>query len=57
AGLDPDYFLLNGNLGYRFTDCLSVSVQVMNILDEQYQNILGAPMPGRWIIGSLGVRF
>ena len=57
AGLDPDYFLLNGNLGYRFTDRFSASVQVMNILDEQYQNILGAPMPGRWIIGSLGVRF
>ena len=32
-------------------------VKVMNLTDTQYQEILGAPMPGRWVMGGLKLRF
>lgn len=57
AALDPDYMLWNGNVGFRISENFSLSGQVMNIFDADYQNILGAPMPGRWLIGSVQVRF
>lgn len=57
ATLDPDYMLWNGNVGFRISENFSLSGQVMNIFDTDYQNILGAPMPGRWMIGSVQVRF
>jgi len=31
----------------------SVYMRVMNLTDTQYQEILGAPMPGRWVMGGL----
>lgn len=55
--LDPQYLLWNSRCSYRLTDKLSISAQVQNIFDVDYENILGAPMPGRWFIGSLGIRF
>lgn len=32
---------------------VSVYMKVHNLLDEQYQEILGAQMPGRWIMGGV----
>lgn len=32
-------------------------VRVMNLTDTQYQEILGAPMPGRWVMGGLKLDF
>ena len=32
-------------------------VRIMNLTDTQYQEILGAPMPGRWIMGGLKLDF
>lgn len=51
--LEADYMLWNMKAGYTLKK-LSLSVQVQNIFDESYQNILGAPMPGRWFNVSLG---
>lgn len=31
-------------------------IKVMNLTDTQYQEILGAPMPGRWVMGGLKLR-
>jgi iron complex outermembrane receptor protein len=36
---------------------LQASIQVNNLLDEQYSDILGAKMPGRWILGGLTWNF
>ncbi len=55
--LDPEYMIWNSRCTYQFTDKLSISAQVQNIFDVYYENILGAPMPRRWLIGSLGIRF
>ena len=37
-------YLLNSNLG--------LNLQVHNLFDENYQDILGAPMPNRWLMGG-----
>jgi len=49
------YFLLNTMLSYRAEKNFFVYGKVYNITDTQYQEILGAKMPGSW--WSLGVRF
>jgi vitamin B12 transporter len=54
ASIPTDYVVLNTRVSYT-TDLmpLSVYIDVRNVLDTQYQEILGARMPGRWIIGGL----
>jgi iron complex outermembrane receptor protein len=32
-------------------------LKVMNLTDTQYQEILGAPMPGRWVLGGMRLSF
>ncbi|WP_340106802.1 TonB-dependent receptor plug domain-containing protein [Rhodohalobacter sp. 8-1] len=52
------YFISNLNL--QVTPGWSPAmlyIQVMNLTDTQYQEILGAPMPGRWVMGGLKLRF
>ena len=52
--LSPTYFVLNGLVGVNFLkNRLHVDLEVMNIFNENYQDILGAIMPGRWFIGSI----
>ncbi|MCD2424559.1 TonB-dependent receptor [Niabella pedocola] len=54
AVITKDYFLLNGKLSYGFLkNKLGIFVQVDNIFDRQYSDLLGAPMPGRWVQGGL----
>ncbi len=57
ANLEPDYLLWNARAGLQISERFQVSAQVQNVFDIDYQNILGAPMPGRWLIGGLGYRF
>lgn len=57
AALTPDYLVWNTRLSSAVGKKVTLSFQVQNIFDVDYQNILGAPMPGRWLIGSVGVRF
>ncbi|MCB9245578.1 MAG: TonB-dependent receptor plug domain-containing protein [Flavobacteriales bacterium] len=48
--LDPDYFVINSGLGtYLWRDRIDWSVQCLNILNRKYSDILGAPMPERWV--------
>ncbi|MCB0566816.1 MAG: TonB-dependent receptor [Phaeodactylibacter sp.] len=55
ARLSPSYQLWNLRIGYNLTPVFGLNLQVHNLFDEQYQDILGAQMPGRWLMG--GVRF
>ena len=58
AGDVPDgYFLTNLKLQYAFSGFpLTAYLQGQNLTDTQYQEILGAPMPGRWLMGGVKVR-
>ena len=55
--LKSSYGLLNARVGYGFIDNkLMVNLQVLNLLNEEYQNLLGAKMPGRWLMGGVSWR-
>ncbi|KYP14640.1 TonB-dependent receptor [Flavihumibacter sp. CACIAM 22H1] len=57
AVLEPDYFLFNGKLQAAVWQArLRVFVQVDNIFDVAYQDLLGSVMPGRWVMGGLSFR-
>ena len=56
ANLAPSYTLWNARVQLKLTKNIGANLQVHNLLDEQYQDILGSPMPGRWIMGGLRVQ-
>ncbi|MBO6516618.1 MAG: TonB-dependent receptor [Bacteroidia bacterium] len=52
--VQSEYFLLNARVSYKPPVVPArVFIEARNILDTQYQEILGAQMPGRWIYGGL----
>lgn len=52
------YFVSNLNVqGSPGWSPAKLYVRVMNLTDTQYQEILGAPMPGRWVMGGLKLDF
>lgn len=52
--LSRDYFVVNAKAeGYIIKNRFSAFVQVDNILDEQYTDVLGTIMPSRWLMGGL----
>ncbi|WP_428235145.1 TonB-dependent receptor plug domain-containing protein [Gracilimonas sp.] len=54
AEVPDQYFITNLNVGYTlFGDRFKVYMEVLNLTDTQYQEILGAPMPGRWVLGGI----
>ncbi len=46
--LNGSYFLHNAKIGANVTSNFGLFVQIQNLGDIEYQNILGARMPGRW---------
>lgn len=51
--INQNYFLSNGRLSYQTNGQLALNLQVQNIGDISYQNILGAPMPSRWFMAGV----
>jgi len=50
--------LLNAKAeGFIIKQKLSAFVQVDNIFDKEYSDLLGTPMPGRWLMGGLKLSF
>lgn len=52
----PNYLIVNGKIAYQISPIVHLNFRVLNIMDEQYQEILGSPMPGRWFMGGLSWR-
>ena len=50
--IQPFYVLVNARATYRIGTA-SIYVDVRNLTDTSYQEIMGARMPGRWILGGL----
>jgi iron complex outermembrane receptor protein len=57
ASLTPEDFIINGKIEFNPFKQLGIFVQADNIGDVQYSDILGAPMPGRWWMGGVRLRF
>ena len=55
AVLTPEYFVLNPKLEFNASHKFGIFVQVDNVSDVSYSDILGAPMPGRWWMGGVKV--
>ncbi len=53
ARLKPNYQVWNMRLGYQLTPQFGLNFQVHNLFDEDYQDILGAQMPTRWLMAGL----
>ncbi len=51
--LEDSYYLLNAMTSFRISEHLEISLQMNNITDVEYQNVLGAAMPRRWFMGGL----
>lgn len=50
------YFVSNLSVSVRpFQYPVQFYTRIMNLTDTEYQEILGAPMPGRWILGGVQV--
>ena len=57
SNLESSYGLLNARVGYGLLDNkLSLNLQILNLLDKEYQNIVGSKMPGRWLMGGISWR-
>lgn len=58
AKVSKSYFIVNTKLDYAIIqDVLSVFVQADNLSDAKYSDLLGAQMPGRWLLGGLKFAF
>ncbi|MCB0760788.1 MAG: TonB-dependent receptor [Flavobacteriales bacterium] len=53
AAIPRNYTLLDMQLRFAIRSNFSLFVKVNNALDTRYQEILGAPMPGRWVAAGL----
>ena len=54
SSLTNNYAVFNVNFGYTIKNSgINLNFQVLNLTDVVYQNILGAKMPGMWVMGGL----
>ncbi len=57
TNLSDSYFVCHSRIGLNLTEQIAVNFQIQNLFDEAYQNILGAKMPGRWLMAGVRWRF
>ncbi|MBL7744316.1 MAG: TonB-dependent receptor [Chitinophagaceae bacterium] len=58
AKVNADYFVLNTKLEAAFWQKrIAAFIQVDNIFDRNYTDILGSQMPGQWIMGGIKTSF
>ena len=58
AELSGDYVVVNAKAAFFiWKKHLSVFTQVNNITDEQFSDLLGSVMPGRWLMGGVNFVF
>jgi len=56
ANLSEDYFVTNVKAEILvYKKLISVFAQVDNLFDEKYSDLLGAKMPGRWVMGGIKI--
>ncbi|WP_414617790.1 TonB-dependent receptor plug domain-containing protein [Dyadobacter sp. 32] len=54
AAVSKQYFVLNGKAEYAFLNrMLTIFAQVDNVFNTRYSDLLGAQMPGSWVMGGL----
>ena len=51
--LSPSYQVWHLKSGYYLNNRLTVQIHIQNLFNSSYQEILGAPMPRRWLMGGV----
>ena len=51
--LEEQYQVWHLRFNYHLSDTFAAIGQIHNVFDEQYQDILGAKMPDRWLMGGV----
>jgi iron complex outermembrane receptor protein len=58
ATISPNYFLLNARCEVfvvkKIAGCF---IEASNLFDTNYSDLLGAQMPGRWIMAGINLNF
>jgi iron complex outermembrane receptor protein len=57
ASLSSEYFVLNAKLEFNPSKKIGIFVQVDNLTNIEYSDLLGSPMPGQWWMGGVRVGF
>ncbi len=58
AVVTNNYFLLNAKASYAFCKKFAnIFIEADNAFDKTYSDLLGTPMPGRWLMGGFGLNF
>jgi iron complex outermembrane receptor protein len=56
ASITPSYFVMNGKIGYQLPKKYGrLFIQVDNIFDKNYSDLLGSIMPGRWFSAGFDI--
>lgn len=55
--LSDSYLLVNLSGYFNLSESLQLGLHVYNLGDTEFQNILGAPLPKRWLSGSINWSF
>jgi vitamin B12 transporter len=56
AKVSKDYFVLNAKAeGFLIQNKFSAFVEVDNLFDKNYTDLLGSQMPGRWFMGGIKI--
>ena len=54
TAVSPDYFLMNAKMAYGlFNRRFSLFIQMDNVFNRKYSDLLGSIMPGRWFMGGV----
>lgn len=58
TAVSPDYFLMNAKMQYAFLNKrFSAYLQMDNVFNRKYSDLLGSIMPGRWFMGGVRYQF
>jgi iron complex outermembrane receptor protein len=56
AKVSSDYFVLNAKFEALIVNkFLSAFIEVDNVFDKNYADLLGSQMPGRWLMGGIKI--
>lgn len=55
AKVSSDYFVVNAKAEVTFWKELSAFIELDNIGDKTYTDLIGAQMPGRWVMGGIKI--
>lgn len=57
GAVTKEYFVMNAKAGYFIIDNkLNIFAQADNVFDKSYADLLGAQMPGRWLMAGLNLK-